>query len=167
MRETGAVPIELPAGAPGGGGADMADLYREQSDGLRRVAYLMTGAREAADEIVHDAFVRVHDRWASLDTPGAYLHTTVVHLCLDWQRRRATERRRTPHLVEPAVAPHEIDETWDELALLPQDQRVVLVLRFYEDLPVGEIARIVGCPAATVRTRIHRAIGKLRREMTA
>ena len=167
MRRTGAGPAEVPAEAPGEGVADVAGLYRQQSDSLRRVAYLMTGGREAAEEIVHDAFVRIHGRWASLDTPAAYLRTTVVHLCLDWQRRNATERQGTARLVEPAVAPPDIDGTWDELARLPQDQRVALVLRFYEDLPMDEIARIMGCPTATVRTRIHRAITKLRREMTA
>ena len=145
---------------------DVAGLYREQSDRLRGLAYLMTGGREAAEEIVHDAFIRIHGRWATLDAPGAYLRTTVVNLCLDWQRRRATERQRTAGLVERPAAPPEIDETWDLLAQLPQDQRVALVLRYYEDLPIDEIARLMGCPPVTVRTRIHRAIAKLRREMT-
>lgn len=145
---------------------DVAGLYRDQSDRMRGLADLMTGVREAAEEIVHDAFVRIHGRWATLDAPAAYLRTTVVNLCLDWQRRRATERQRAPGLVERPAAPPEIDETWDLLTQLPQDQRVALVLRYYEDLPVDEIARLMGCPPVTVRTRIHRAIAKLRREMT-
>ena len=65
-----------------------------------------------------------------------------------------------------AVEPPEIDETWDLLATLPRDQRVALVLRYYEDLPVDEIARIMECRPATARTRIHRALAKLREEMT-
>jgi DNA-directed RNA polymerase specialized sigma24 family protein len=60
----------------------------------------------------------------------------------------------------------EIDETWERLAMLPRDQRVALVLRFYEDLPDAEIARVMDCRPATVRTRIHRALTVLRKEMT-
>jgi RNA polymerase sigma factor (sigma-70 family) len=126
----------------------------------------MTGRRETAEEIVHDAFARIHGRWATIENPGGYLRTTVVNLCLAWQRRAAMERERTPRPPADHVPPPELDETWRLLAGLPQDQRVVLVLRFYEDLPDDEIARIVGCAPATVRTRAHRAIAKLRQEMT-
>jgi RNA polymerase sigma factor (sigma-70 family) len=147
-------------------GPDVTALYRQHADGLRGLAYLMTGVREAAEEIVHDAFVRVHGRYAALDAPVAYLRTTVVNLCLDWQRRSAMERQRTVGLVERPAGPVEIDETWDLLAELPQDQRVALVLRYYEDLPIDEIARLMDCAPVTVRTRIHRAITRLRKEMT-
>ena len=155
-----AVPDATPARDP-----DVASLYHQHADRLRRVAYLMTGRREAAEEIVHDAFVRLHGRWATLDAPPAYLRTTVVNLCLDWQRRGATERR-APEPVERHVAPPEIDETWDRLATLSPDQRVALVLRYYEDLSIDRIAELMSCAPATVRTRIHRAIARLRQELT-
>lgn len=164
MRRTGATSTAVPDAAPVRA-PDVASLYHQQSDRLRRVAYLMTGRREAAEEIVHDAFVRLHGRWAGLDEPAAYLRTTVVNLCLDWQRRGATERR-APEPVERHVAPPEIDETWDRLATLPQHQRVALVLRYYDDLSIEQIAGLVGCAPATVRTRIHRAITRLRQELT-
>ncbi|MGH9260340.1 MAG: RNA polymerase sigma factor [Acidimicrobiales bacterium] len=48
----------------------------------------------------------------------------------------------------------------------PRDQRVALVFRYYEDLPIDEIAELTGCRPATVRKRIHRALHKLRKEMT-
>ena len=145
---------------------DIARVYREQRDRLRRVAYLMTGRREAAEEIVQEAFARAHERWDIIETPAAYLHTAVVNLCADWRRRAGVERERKPRLVDGLVHPPEIDETWELLARLPQDQRVALVLRYYEDLPVDTIAEIMGCRPATVRTRIHRALSKLRKEMT-
>jgi RNA polymerase sigma-70 factor (sigma-E family) len=143
-----------------------AGLYADHRDRLRRIAYLMTGQREAAEEIVHDAFARTHGRWDAIDAPGAYLRAVVVNLCQDWRRRVVLERERTPRRPAEPVPPPEIDETWALLAGLPQEQRVALVLRYYEDLPVDTIARVVGCPPATVRTRIHRALAKLRREMT-
>jgi RNA polymerase sigma-70 factor (sigma-E family) len=145
---------------------DLARTYAEQRPRLVRLAYLMTGRHEAAEEIVHDAFARTHERWAGIDDPAAYLRTTVVNLCQTWRRRTILERERTPAPPRDHVPAPEVDETWALLAALPQDQRVVLVLRYYEDLPVDEVARIVGCPPATVRTRAHRALLRLRREMT-
>src|SRR5688572_28708064 len=75
---------------------ELAVLYRDQRDRLRRVAYLMTGQAAVAEEIVHDAFVRIHDRWRDLDTPAAYLRRTVVNLCLAWRSRSAMAREREP-----------------------------------------------------------------------
>jgi RNA polymerase sigma factor (sigma-70 family) len=82
------------------------------------------------------------------------------------RRRAGLEREHGPRLADEQVDPPEIDETWELLAGLPLHQRVVLVLRYYEDLLVDAIAQIVGCRPATVRTRIHRALSKLRKEMT-
>jgi RNA polymerase sigma factor (sigma-70 family) len=145
---------------------DVARVYAEEADRLRRVAYLMVGRREAAEEIVHDAFARTYGRWASIDNPGGYLRTTVVNLCVAWQRRATMERERTPRPDRLHEPPPELDEMWALLQGLPPDLRAVLVLRFYEDLPDDEIARVVGCARATVRTRVHRAIRQLREEMT-
>jgi RNA polymerase sigma factor (sigma-70 family) len=60
---------------------------------------------------------------------------------------------------------HVVDEMWLALLRLSPERRAVLVLRFYEDLPHAEIARIVGCPVATVRTRVRRALADLRKEL--
>lgn len=145
--------------------AEFTRLYTGQRDRLRRVAYLMTGQAAVAEDIVHEAFLRVHDRWQSIDAPAGYLRTTVVNLCLAWRNRAALARERTPRS-GGWIDPPELDETWELLARLPHDQRVVLVLRYYEDLPDDEIAAVMGCRPATVRTRIHRALRKLRKEMT-
>jgi RNA polymerase sigma-70 factor (sigma-E family) len=149
----------------GPGAEEFTLVYNSQRDRLRRVAYLMTGQAAVAEELVHDAFVRLHQRWDGVDVPAAYLRTTLVHLCLAWRDRAAMGRAREPRSGGWVEQP-EIDETWEQLATLPRDQRVALVLRYYEDLPDHEIAAVMGCPQATVRTRIHRALAKLREEMT-
>jgi RNA polymerase sigma factor (sigma-70 family) len=149
----------------GPGAEDFAHVYRTQRNRLRRVAYLMTGQAAVAEELVHDAFVRLHERWEAVDVPAAYLRTTLVNLCLTWRDRAAMGRAREPR-TDGSVEPPEIDETWELLVMLPRDQRVALVLRYYEDLPDDEIARVMGCRPATVRTRIHRALNKLRKEVT-
>lgn len=147
-------------------GDDLASVYTAQRDRLRRLAYLMTGRQEAAEDIVQDAFARVQKRWAAVESPAAYLQTVVVNLCMDWRRRAALERERTPRPASETVAPPEVDEMWERLSALPHDERVVVVLRYYEDLSVDAIAELVECPPGTVRSRIHRALSKLRQEMT-
>jgi RNA polymerase sigma factor (sigma-70 family) len=153
------------ARADGARDAELTRLYVRECDRLRRLAYLMTGQSAIADEIVHDAFLRIHDRWHELDAPAGYLRTTVVNLCRAWGNRAVMARERTPR-TGGTVDPPELDETWELLARLPHDQRVVLVLRYYEDLADHDIAALMGCKPATVRTRIHRALRKLRKEMT-
>jgi RNA polymerase sigma factor (sigma-70 family) len=145
---------------------DLDRLYRSERDRLRRLAYLMTGRLHVADEVVHDAFVRLHPRLDRIDAPAAYLRATVVNLCLEWRRRAALAREREPRPAREWAEPPEIDETWRLLARLPAQQRAVVVLRFYEDLPLAAIAEVLGCRPATVRTRLHRALAKLRKEMT-
>ena len=140
-------------------------LYRSQRDRLGRVAYLMTGQAAVAEDLVHDAFVRLHRHRGTVEQPAAYLRTILVNLCLAWRDRTAMARQREPRSGGWVEQP-EIDETWELLASLPRDQRVALVLRYYEDLPVDEIAVVMSCRPATVRTRIHRALSKLRKEMT-
>jgi RNA polymerase sigma factor (sigma-70 family) len=150
---------------PGAGAEEFTLVYRAERNRLRRVAYLMTGQSAVAEELVQDAFVRLHQRWAAVDIPAAYLRRTLVHLCLVWRQRTAMGHAREPRSAD-RVEPPEIDETWDLLATLPREQRVALVLRYYEDLPLVEIAQVMGCRPATARTRIHRALAKLREEMT-
>jgi RNA polymerase sigma factor (sigma-70 family) len=65
----------------------------------------------------------------------------------------------------PDVGIPDIDETWDALTRLSPDRRVVLVLRFYEDLTHAQIAELLECPEATVRTRLHRGLADLRKEI--
>lgn len=159
---------------PDGGGdsgdvgaeGDIARVYAAEGDRLRRLAYLITGRVDAAEEVVQEAFARSARVWATIETPAAYLHTAVVNLSSDWRRRAAVDAARSAPLVAVPVAPPEIDETWRLLERLPHHQRVVLVLRYYADQPVDAIAETVGCRPGTVRTRIHRALATLRKEMT-
>jgi RNA polymerase sigma factor (sigma-70 family) len=141
------------------------ELYSRVAPRLRRVAYLMVGRADVAEEIVHEAFVRTYHRLGSVDTPAAYLRTTVVNLCLAWRGRRALEQRHQPPGRTVVELP-ELDETWGLLSRLPRRQRAAVVLRYYEDLPFERIAAVIGCRPATVRSLVHRAIATLRKEMT-
>jgi RNA polymerase sigma-70 factor (sigma-E family) len=138
-------------------------LYRERYESMVRLAYLLTGNRGVAEEIVQDAFVAVHRNWDRATSPGGYLRTTVVNNARTWLRRRTLEERHRPG--RPVDAGLAADEMWDMLQRLPERQRAAVVLRFYEDLPDAEIARILGCRLPTVRTAVHRGLAALRKEM--
>ena len=138
-------------------------LYRERYAAMVRVAYLLTGRPEVAEELVQDAFVNVSRNWHRATNPPAYLRTAVVNACRSWGRRHVLELHRRPAPPEPATL--QADELWDALAVLPTRQRAAVVLRFYEDLPDAEIARMLEMREATVRTTIHRALARLREEI--
>ena len=81
-------------------------------------------------------------------------------------RRRDVERRHLPQPAEP-VLPPEIDEMWVLVQRLSPRRRVALVLRYYADLPIEDIAEMMDCRPATVKSLIHRGLETLRRKLDA
>lgn len=132
-----------------------------------RLATLLVDDQARAEELVQDAFVRVHRRWDRIDNPGAYLRTAVVNACRSHHRRRAMVKRREPvlHADAGAVTSQHPDELGDALAALPYRRRAAIVLRYYADLPDDEIAEALGVRPPTVRTLIHRGLADLREEL--
>jgi RNA polymerase sigma-70 factor (sigma-E family) len=139
-------------------------LYREQAPRMVRLAFLLTGGSGAAEELVQEAFFQVHRRWESIEHPAAYLRTAVVHGAASHRRRRDLERAKGYERRSEAVA--EMAEPADDLraalAQLPDRQRAAIVLRYYEDLPDGEIAALLGCRVPAVKSLLHRALHQLR-----
>jgi RNA polymerase sigma factor (sigma-70 family) len=140
----------------------VGDLYVAAYDRMVRLAYLLTGSRAVAEDLVHDSFLRVQSRWDDIREPPAYLRTTVVNACRAHHRRARRERAHFPDLLVDAVAP-ETPIVLDALGGLPYRQRVALVLKFYEDRPEHEIAAVLGCRPATVRSLVHRGLATLRK----
>lgn len=141
----------------------LIELYRARYEPMVRLAYLFTGSRAVAEELVQDAFVSVHRSWSQATNPPAYLRTAVVNACRSWGRRRSLELHRRP--APPDNPTMVADEMWDALQVLPMRQRAAIVLRFYEDLPDRDIAALLGCKEATVRTAVHRGLARLRKEI--
>lgn len=138
------------------------ETYREHRITLLRLAYLMSGSHEVSEDVVQSVFTSAHDRWDQIENPLPYLKRAVVNLVKDGQRRRLRLLART--VERPLVAlPPEVDETWAQIARLPWVQRAVVVLHYYEDLPLTEVAVILDRPAATVRSDHRRALDKLRK----
>jgi RNA polymerase sigma-70 factor (sigma-E family) len=150
----------------------LAELYRRHAGSGIRLAYLLTGEEALAEDLFHDAFVRLAGRWTTLRDPdafGAYLRRTIVNLSHSHFRRRRVERRYVELEARNPLAASEKDpfsrvddRLWEQIQQLPAGQRAAVVLRFYEDLSDAEIADVLGCRPGTVRSRISRALEELR-----
>jgi DNA-directed RNA polymerase specialized sigma24 family protein len=151
-------PPAVPAWSP-----DLVDVYEGHFAELVRMAYLVSGRADRAEELVQDAFVRTHQAGARVRDPLPYVRIAVLNACRSFGRRQKLERERQPRPPDPV--PLGADELWDALATLTERQRAAIVLRFYLDLPDAEIAAALDCREATVRTSVHRGLAKLRKEI--
>jgi RNA polymerase sigma factor (sigma-70 family) len=142
-------------------------VYAAERAAITRLAYLLVRSQPAAEDLAQEAFLRLYANFATVEHPPGFLRTVVVRLASTWRTRRDMEHQRLTVVgaARPA-APAELDETWIAIGRLRPERATVLVLRFYEDLDHAEIARIVGCSAATVRSRVRRALADLHEEIT-
>lgn len=146
-----------------------ANFYRAELDGQVRRAALMLGSRTTANDVVHDAFVHMFRRWATIAEPGPYLNRAVLNGCRDVGRRRSRDLRLLPRLSPSLVdrtseAPTE--SLADALSTLPFNQRAAIVLRFYVGLSIREIAETLDCQPGTVGPWIARGLNRLRKDIT-
>jgi len=143
---------------------DVEALYRAHARRLIRLATAITLDRDRAEEIVQDAFAGLHRRRESVINAEAYLQRSVVNLSVKVLRRRATAKRHALALPQLSSFP-EIDTTWAAVCRLPVRQRAVVALRYWEDLAEVDIAEILGWPPGTVKSTLHRALERLRKEL--
>jgi RNA polymerase sigma-70 factor (sigma-E family) len=140
------------------------ELFERERQAMVRVAYLIAGSTAVAEEVTQDAFVTVYERWDRLDCPGGYLRRCVVNKAVTAARRR----RRGEELlaISPALLPAEADpghdHVLDAVRRLGPRARALVVLRYYDHLTVPEIAQVLGIPAGTVKSGLHRALAGLR-----
>lgn len=139
-------------------------LYRASCADMTRLAYLITGSLHVAEEVTHDSFIAVQSRWDSIDNPRAYVRQTVVNRSRSHLRRVKTQRNAP---IEPpqVTLPEEVDETWQLVQQLPIKRRTAVVLRYYMDLPVDEIADLMNARPGTVKSLLHRGRETLRKQL--
>ncbi len=136
-------------------------VYREHFGGLMRVAFLMLGSNDAAEDLVHDVFLRCADRLATLDDPQSYLRVAVVNAC----RREFRRRSRLSDLGVETAGPVPTAESVDlhrALMGLGRRKRAAVILRFYEDLSFEQVAAALGCTPSTARSLVRRAMNEMR-----
>ncbi|MGH3363021.1 MAG: RNA polymerase sigma factor [Nocardioides sp.] len=151
----------------GAGQLSLEEAYRQHRITLLRLAYLVGASRELAEDVVQAAFASAQPRWDQVDNALPYLKRAVVNQVKDdqrrWYRRRQHDAARD---TGPSYSlPPEVDETWAVISALPWPQRAVVVLHYYEDLPLTEVADLLGRPAATVRSDHRRALERLRKAL--
>ncbi len=140
----------------------LAALYDAEWDAMVRLAHLLTGSPAVAEDVVQDAFVRIHGSIDEVRQPGAYLRRTVINLCHSHHRHAGVERRWRERQPPPEVVlDPEVDDTWRAVRALPARQREALVLRFYLDMKVADIATALDLPLGTVKSDIHRGLAAL------
>lgn len=149
---------------------DFEAWVQARSAGLARSAYLLTGDRHLAEDLVQDTLVRVADHWRRVTrsgTPDAYARQVMHHLAIDrWRRRRArpAEALGTPP-PEPTGEGYDVDRRVvlrDALLRLTPRQRAMVSLRFYEDLTETQTAAVLGCSVSTVKSTTRDALRRLR-----
>jgi RNA polymerase sigma factor (sigma-70 family) len=160
-----------PSAAPpvaASGFEELEPLYLQHCQSLVRLALLLTGSRADAPDLVHAALIKVARRLTTLDaTPEnllAYVRRSIVNECRGWHRHRVVEQRHARF--DPRISlPPELDEIWSALAELPERRRAALVLRFYHDLSIEQVADALDCRPGTAKSLIHRGLESLRKEM--
>jgi len=182
--------ISLRSARPEAGDAEdpsaiMADLYAEHALSMTRLARVMLGDQDAAQDVVHDAFCGLVRRWRTLNDPAraaAYLRASVLNGCRDALRKQARRPADVPLRPEllgadhlgalsagadvPLLALEDRRAVLAALRLLPGRQREVLVLRYYLELPDAEVARLMGIRESSVRSAAHRGLAGLARLLT-
>jgi RNA polymerase sigma-70 factor (ECF subfamily) len=180
MNEPRALPAirAWPVGVTDGPDA-FADLVEAQLDGAFRLATVILGSAIEGEDAVADAALsawRSRRRLRDADRFEAWFGRIVVNACRD--RLRSRRRRPVGELPADEVrapdgessdfrdAVHARDAMSRAFEALEPDERIVLVLRFWHDLPIDAIADRIGIPSGTVKSRLHHATGRLRAALT-
>jgi RNA polymerase sigma-70 factor, ECF subfamily len=141
-------------------------LCRQHYASVVRTAYLITGDAAEAVDLAQEAFARAFERWdrvSALDRPEAWLHRVVANLSRSWWRRRLLQWQRDRASDEVAPEPEVVDpRLMEALRELPHAQRTAVVLRFYADRSIEEVARTLGKRPGTIRALTSQGVARLR-----
>ena len=148
------------------------DFVRTRTPALLRTAFLLTGDRHLAEDLVQDALARTHRGRHRLDDPGhfeAYTRTAMYHQHVSWWRRRKVVESMPGELADVAQPGSDHAHSTDlklalhqALAQLTRRQRAVLVLRFFEDRSEAEAAELLHCSVGTIKSQTSKALARLR-----
>lgn len=150
--------------------ADFGVVFQAHQTRLLRLAYLLTGDRERAEDSVAEAFAKVWPHWqrGRVDDERSYLTRAVVNEVTSVGRRLTVATRLRHRTATPAVALPGDDASAERLRLvsalaaLPARQRAVIVLRFYDDLSEADTATVLGMRVGTVKSQTSRGLARLR-----
>jgi RNA polymerase sigma-70 factor (sigma-E family) len=143
---------------------------------LLRLAYLLTGDQANAEDLLQTAMERTYAHWgrvSRMEAPEAYVRKLMVNAVISARRRPSWGREWLRDVLpDPPLRSPDTDVVdhallWPLVCALPERQRAVIVLRFYEDLSQAETAETLGCAPGTVKSQTHVAMRALRRGLGA
>lgn len=149
------------------------DLYGSHAPTVLGALILHTGDRDVAEELAQETFVRACTHWKQVkraNRPDAWLLRVAFNLANSYYRRKAAERRARQRL-DATFLEEQVEEVATAVGVrqalmrLPTRERTAVLLRYFADLRVREIADVMDCPEGTVKTLLHRATGRLKSEL--
>lgn len=156
-----------------GDAEQFCDFVTARSAALFRVAYLILGDHQLAQDLVQEALEKTYVAWPRLHEVAnaeAYTRRVIATTAISWRRRKAFHERPAEFLPEPigedpttAVAIH--DALWACLLALPPRQRAAIVLRHYVDLSEAETADAMGCSVGAVKSSVSTGLHRLRQRI--
>ncbi|MEJ3747645.1 SigE family RNA polymerase sigma factor [Actinomycetes bacterium KLBMP 9797] len=153
-------------------GAEFDDFVRSRSVSLLRVAYLLTGDRHAAEDLLQEVLEQIYVRWRRVHTtPEAYARKALVNRAANRWRRRARRPEQALGAHDSAAPDHAGGVALREavvaaLRAVPPRQRAAVVLRYLEDLSVAETASALDCSEGAVKSHTARGLAKLREALS-
>ncbi|WP_433053348.1 SigE family RNA polymerase sigma factor [Dactylosporangium sp. CS-033363] len=153
----------------GMGDHDYVEYVTARLPALHRLAYVLSGDAHRADDLVQQTITTLYVKWSKVrqvDNLDRYVRSMLVNTFID-QRRLAWSRVRLfaepPERIAPEPDQDERTAVRQALARVPRRQQAVLVLRFFYDLPVAEVAEILGVSVGTVKSQTAHGLTALRR----
>ena len=142
-------------------GKEIAEIYNRQVDTVYRICYSFMKNTHDTEDMVQETFLRLMSSgivFQSESHEKAWLIVTASNLCKDTLKKWW---RKTEDITDPSLGlhqpPFEVDCVLEAILKLPKDQKTVVYMYYYEGYSTADIARYLGCPHATVRSRLSRA----------
>ena len=142
-------------------GKEIAEIYNRQVDTVYRICYSFMKNTHDTEDMVQETFLRLMSSgivFQSEEHEKAWLIVTASNLCKDTLKKWW---RKTEDISDPSLGlqqpPFEINSVLEAILELPKDQKTAVYMYYYEGYSTADIARYLGCPHATVRSRLSRA----------
>jgi RNA polymerase sigma-70 factor (ECF subfamily) len=155
-------------------GLDFADIVRRYQSMVFSIAQHFLADRSAAEELAQDVFLKLHATVPSLKSEEHlkfWLRKVTAHRCIDHQRRRKLPQVSLDEAPEPASPAQSSDplvarKLQQFVASLPEKPRLIVILRYQEDMLPEDIAQVLSMPVATVKSNLQRSLALLRDKVT-
>jgi RNA polymerase sigma-70 factor (ECF subfamily) len=173
-RIAAASPAEVPISAEASPAMEFASLVRQQQGMVYSLALHFLHDPAAAEEVAQDVFLELHNSLGKLSSAEHitfWLRKVTSHRCIDRARRKRWQQLSLEEVPEPSVEGSRPDPLLKRslrrlVASLPETARMVVILRYQEDLTPTEIAEVLSMPVATVKSQLQRSLAMLREKMT-